>query len=1460
MDKLAGLFYGQGRYGIGPCASPSGNRTNSGFVLRTLKWLACFFIVLGVAETALAAGVSLTINTPAPAEKASGGTFTVKGTAQYNGNCGNQIKIYTGGGCTGGSSSWQGSNILCKSNSYSPTITMGVPASGACTVYYEVRDNIGGGQSGDAPRTNIVKFPQTITVTTAPPASKKGGESFPVAATASSGLPVSVTVSGNCSYTAPNVTMTKTTGTCTVTFSQAGNATWAAAPTTAPNPYTVTATGDAQTITVTTPAPASAAYNSTFNVAATTNAGRAVAITTSGSCSGGGSGSATILMTSGTGTCTIKYNQTDNTPPYAPAVEVTSSTTATKLPQAISFPEQSTPSRVFANGSTFAISPTATRGSPDSGNAISYSSLNTGVCTVSGTTVTMKGVGDCVLLADQAGNANYTAAPQQTSLVTLTKALQSITVTQSAPATRDNGQTFTVKAKAVPSNLPVHVEGVGICSGSGNSTDTAVTLTMTAAEGICTVVYTQDGDSNYEAADPVTEYVSAASGSGCLGEGTYTGLKLGSTGGYLGWACNGGEYVSPGSSISCSPSKWNLPWYLLFGANLPPGIGFKGHVLQTQYNPGKIFTIQLAPGATNEYNILNETDKTCIVSGNGIYESSGTRRGSNSSAGYLVAIQDSATMPSGAYCNYSHSLAKWKINNHGGYVTLSNMGYPSWPNAGCIGSDGFGLSRLVEYKAGDNYGHWGDTWVRNAAPSCSSPGAKLTCEGYTPPTPDHIRYEFDSNSAYICQAPEVTIKLCANPAPAIGSSGSCTSYGGYAVLRPVSSRGSWSGLTAAPLTGFTGSSSNIKLSHGTAGESVNLGYSNKSLNLADNALECYDTYTDKRVSCTAAMTYKSCPPFDAVETGADYGTNLYTKIAGIPFDIDVVGAPAYSDDVTVKLVDASGQDACNGATELINLGTSPFNDGRKTYAITYNESVAKAQVEIIDNHGVCYPSTDTFSIRPAYFDISFPAMASLGSDPKLKAGVNFTIKAIAKNSGNTKTTAYIGTPQLDSRFIKDWTGQSLATPPEAFLSGSFNQASSGEAVGLTFTYSDIGILSFPAYNDAELNSLGSAVADNQFTLASGDQSGDCVIDSYSIVPDADGKYGCNIGSLAAASPRFTPDHYEVEYEFSYRAGCGGFDYLGQEPVAPPKVIIKAANVAGGQMVRLRSDYPFHPGNPSYPGDSSHKPVFTISALDNSGEIASPATSAPVSMALTTPLDWPSPSPDANNLDAIDGGLYQNFDTGLIAKPASKVAYSNFALKTTITDGDNIKITKCNNVDITPSSDSCTSPTTNYHYGILKLDNAYGSELLPLYVPVTAMYWDGTSWVKNTADSCTTLTTTGDATGNLSIGNFKDTLTRSNITLGTSAITLNAGTGSIRIVAPGAGVQGSADIALNLGLPAATSDASCLTWETGGNAPNATVGADLSHLRNTWCGGADKDPHARINFGNAKSPLLYKRLH
>lgn len=92
--------------------------------------------------------------------------------------------------------------------------------------------------------------------------------------------------------------------------------------------------------------------------------------------------------------------------------------------QTLTFNAQVPAAQLFSAG-TFAINPVATSAAPNSGNAIIYSSTTTGVCTVSGTTVTIVTAGTCTIAANQAATANYTAAAQVT---------QSVTINASAPA------------------------------------------------------------------------------------------------------------------------------------------------------------------------------------------------------------------------------------------------------------------------------------------------------------------------------------------------------------------------------------------------------------------------------------------------------------------------------------------------------------------------------------------------------------------------------------------------------------------------------------------------------------------------------------------------------------------------------------------------------------------------------------------------------------------------------------------------------------------------------------------------------------------------------------------------------------------------------------------------------------------------------------------------------------------
>jgi hypothetical protein len=116
------------------------------------------------------------------------------------------------------------------------------------------------------------------------------------------------------------------------------------------------------------------------------------------------------------------------------------------------------------------------------------------------------GTGTCTVKYDQAGNANFNAAPEVTESVTAQKAVQTIAVTTHAPGSAVFNSQFTVAANA-PGGA-VAYSSVGSCSNN------AATFTVTSASGTCTVEYDQAGNADYKAAPTVTELVNAVAAFG----------------------------------------------------------------------------------------------------------------------------------------------------------------------------------------------------------------------------------------------------------------------------------------------------------------------------------------------------------------------------------------------------------------------------------------------------------------------------------------------------------------------------------------------------------------------------------------------------------------------------------------------------------------------------------------------------------------------------------------------------------------------------------------------------------------------------------------------------------------------------------------------------------------------------------------------------------------------------------
>ncbi len=190
------------------------------------------------------------------------------------------------------------------------------------------------------------------------------------------------------------------------------------------------------------------------------------------------------------GSCTIDANQAGNAR-YAAAPQVQRTIGVKALSQSISF---TAPSSGKVKGSGHL---SATGGG--SGNPVIFSSGSGKVCTVSGNTVTYTGGGSCVVDANQAGNAQYAAAPQVQRTIKISKLSQSISF--SAPPAGTVLTSASLSATGGGSGNPV-VFSVGSHSGPGVCFLSGSTVSF-GAPGTCVIDANQAGNAKYAAAPQV---------------------------------------------------------------------------------------------------------------------------------------------------------------------------------------------------------------------------------------------------------------------------------------------------------------------------------------------------------------------------------------------------------------------------------------------------------------------------------------------------------------------------------------------------------------------------------------------------------------------------------------------------------------------------------------------------------------------------------------------------------------------------------------------------------------------------------------------------------------------------------------------------------------------------------------------------------------------------------------------
>lgn len=303
------------------------------------------------------------------------------------------------------------------------------------------------------------------------------------------------------------------------------------------------------------------------------------------------------------------------------------------------------------------------------------------------------------------------------------------------------------------------------------------------------------------------------------------------------------------------------------------------------------------------------------------------------------------------------------------------------------------------------------------------------------------------------------------------------------------------------------------------------------------------------------------------------------------------------------------------------------------------------------------------------------------------------------------------------------------------------------------------------------------------------------------------------GSNQTANPvigRFFPDHFALTAS-SVGYGCGsgatGFTYQGQ-PFGVD-FTIEAQNAAN---VRTASY-----GAAGYAPQANAAPGLVAENADNGTDLAARLTA--ISAVGAASVRWDGSASGTRAASQLGQFRYFNGAYGFTRAAAAEAPFATLALGVTLADnsGDLVALTGLNmratmagdcaaagNCDAVRLAMSDGGTSTSMRWGRMRIDNAYGSERLPLKVNLEAQFWNGNAFVRNTLDGvgnlpeshCTSLAAAQFAA--LAAGSGAAITT---FIVDPAPITwLTAGVGAIRLAQPSNSPLKTGSVVLSTGAP------------------------------------------------------------
>lgn len=591
--------------------------------------------------------------------------------------------------------------------------------------------------------------------------------------------------------------------------------------------------------------------------------------------------------------------------------------------------------------------------------------------------------------------------------------------------------------------------------------------------------------------------------------------------------------------------------------------------------------------------------------------------------------------------------------------------------------------------------------------------------------------------------------------------------------------------------------------------------------------------------------------FDTATPAGSVAGVIKTRIAGTAFSIDVVAlsstatvSSGFTGAVKVELVDSTSG-VCSTLPVFQVLPNQVFlagDGGRRTIAAV-TETNAWRNVRLRISYPVTSPtivscSNDNFSIRPERFGL----VAATDLDPGTvgtaralsnlsvpggvvhKAGQMFTITATAQNSSGAATTNYVGAP---NSLVSSCSTSSVCPPASALGILSINSWSNSAGVLTTSnaSYSDVGAFALVLQDQSfsNVDAVDSTEAE-RYVSSAVTEIGRFVPDHFAVVPvgivprtdlpaclmssftymDEPLAVSFRLVAQNAAPVNGTTRNYQgalatLDAGNASHLNFGGIDTTLPTPLVAPVTGITRENPGrvttgtghglstGGTVFLSGVSGMNEVNNRSYEVVVIDARNFTINASTAAFSLYAGGGNASRLSLISSNGTWSGGMVTVVSTmtllrSALPDGPFNNVSIGIAPRDADGVTRS---LSNLDADGDGL-------------NDRHATGSTRFLFGRLQLDNAYGSELLNLTVPMQAQFWTGAAFRQNEQDNCTAIA----SVANVSLSNYRGGINTSNmaspanIQVGSTFI---KGRGRLVLTKP-LGVlstKGSADVNVNL---------------------------------------------------------------